>query len=81
MCFFSHQLKWKDNLISVQPHSLTVFAGAGVYQRSGLYNNPALIQDGIKPFKGLHFEKSIAANISSLLIGDISKDTSGLDLK
>lgn len=57
----------------------------------GLYNNPALIQDRIRLFEGFDFEKRIAANqnteyLSSLLFlsaghGDISKDTSGLDLK
>lgn len=57
----------------------------------GLYNNPALIQDRIRLFEGFDFEKSTAANqnteyLSSLLFlsaghGDVSKDTSGQDLK
>lgn len=57
----------------------------------GLYNNPALIQDRIRLFEGFDFEKRIAPNtntkyLSSLLYlsaahSDISKDTSGLDLK
>lgn len=53
-------------------------AGVGVRQQSGLYNNPALIQDRIKAFEGLHFEK---AEYLSSLITAISKDTSGLVLK
>lgn len=57
----------------------------------GLYNNPALIQDRIRLFEGFDFEKRTAANqnteyLSSLLFlsaghGDVSKDTSGRDLK
>lgn len=56
-----------------------------------LYNNPALIHTRIRLFDRFDFEKRIAANLntrylSSLLClsaghSDISKDTSGKDLK